>query len=76
MTRAKLEVLRLLAVEPRYTWKWTRGTLIGGRVAKQLAREGLAVGVVMSYIATLDQEIVRYEITDAGRAALAMESTP
>jgi hypothetical protein len=76
MTRAKLEALRLLAIRPRLTWKWTTDEHIGGRVAKQLEREGLAIGGIATVVATLDRVILQYQITDAGRAALAKESIP
>ena len=75
MTPAKLAALELLATEPRFTWKHTTKELIGGRVAACLAREGFARDVSVR-VWWSEDPLPKYEITDAGREALARRSAP
>ena len=72
MTQAKLEALRMLAIEPRFTWKCTGDGLIGGRVAACLEREGLVRNVAMPQW-WAEKTLPKYEITEAGRIALELE---
>ncbi len=74
MTPAKLEALRLLADGPRLTSAHTKHGLIGGRVAACLMRDGLATRSRIEHIR--DEEQYRYQITEAGRMALATARHP